>query len=109
LKDLCKDEAMGMWIELGIFIVVILFALHQIRDVRREQRKREASRSEAVGPKNRADEEKKLKNMFGISSNIGLSLRRNDNAGQNLSLGGLHKMPSAGLNAAGLMSVETIL
>jgi hypothetical protein len=58
LKDLCKDEAMGMWIELGIFIVVILFALHQIRDVRREQRKREASRSEAVGPKNRADEEK---------------------------------------------------
>ena len=49
---------MGMWIELGIFILVILFALHQIRDVRREQRKREASRSEALGPKNEADEGK---------------------------------------------------
>ena len=49
---------MGMWIELGIFIVVILFALHQIRDVRREQRKREASRREAPGPKNEADEGK---------------------------------------------------
>jgi hypothetical protein len=52
---------------------------------------------------------KKYKNMFGISSNIRLSLRRNDNAGQNLSLGDFHKMPSAGLDAAGLMSVETIL
>ena len=37
---------MGMWIELGIFISVILFAMHQISDVRREQRKREALRSE---------------------------------------------------------------
>lgn len=49
---------MGMWIELGIFLIVILFALHQIRDVRREQRKREASRGEPVGPKNGADEGK---------------------------------------------------
>ncbi|MEY3721352.1 MAG: hypothetical protein RL618_1871 [Pseudomonadota bacterium] len=49
---------MGMWIELGIFIVVILFALHQIRDVRREQRKREVSRSEVFEPKNGADEGK---------------------------------------------------
>jgi hypothetical protein len=31
---------MGMWIEMGIFVLVILFALHQIRDVKREQRKR---------------------------------------------------------------------
>jgi len=29
-----------MWIELGLFIVVMLFAIHQIRDVRKEQRKR---------------------------------------------------------------------
>ena len=29
-----------MWIEMGIFVLVILFALHQIRDVKREQRKR---------------------------------------------------------------------
>ena len=29
-----------MWIEMGIFVLVILFALHQIRHVKREQRKR---------------------------------------------------------------------
>lgn len=47
---------MGMWIELGIFIVVILFAMHQISDVRREQRKREASRNQQDQAKNRADD-----------------------------------------------------
>jgi hypothetical protein len=31
---------MGMWIEMGIFVLVILFGVHQIRDVKREQRKR---------------------------------------------------------------------
>lgn len=35
---------MGMWIELGIFVLVIAFALHQIRDVRREQAKRAKER-----------------------------------------------------------------
>jgi hypothetical protein len=29
-----------MWIELGIFILVLLFSIHQIRNVRNEQRKR---------------------------------------------------------------------
>jgi hypothetical protein len=29
-----------MWIELGIFFLVLLFGIHQIRDVRKEQRKR---------------------------------------------------------------------
>ena len=47
---------MGMWIELGIFIIVILFAMHQIRDVRREQRKRAAERAEQISAKNGADE-----------------------------------------------------
>ncbi len=47
---------MGMWIELGIFILVILFAMHQIRDVRREQRKREAARREQDGIKIGADD-----------------------------------------------------
>jgi len=47
---------MGMWIELGIFIIVILFAMHQIRDVRREQRKRKTVTSEQSGPENGADE-----------------------------------------------------
>ena len=29
-----------MWIELGIFILVLIFGIHQIRVVRHEQRKR---------------------------------------------------------------------
>lgn len=29
-----------MWIELGLFFLVMIFAIHQIRDVRKEQRKR---------------------------------------------------------------------
>ncbi len=40
---------MGMWIELGIFLIVIAFAIHQIRDVRREQRKRAAERAAQRG------------------------------------------------------------
>jgi len=31
---------MGMWIEMGIFFLVILFAFHQILDLKLEQRKR---------------------------------------------------------------------
>jgi ABC-type nickel/cobalt efflux system permease component RcnA len=31
-----------MWIELGIFVLVIAFALWQIHDVKQERRKREA-------------------------------------------------------------------
>ena len=44
---------MGMWIELGIFIIVIAFAIHQIRDVRREQRKRKEQNT----PQDRANTE----------------------------------------------------
>jgi hypothetical protein len=35
-----------MWIELGIFILVLIFGIYQIRDVRNEQRKR-AERAQA--------------------------------------------------------------
>ena len=31
---------MGMWIELGIFLLVLLFGVHQIWDGKKEQRKR---------------------------------------------------------------------
>jgi ABC-type nickel/cobalt efflux system permease component RcnA len=37
---------MGMWIELGIFVLVLLFGLHQIWDVKREQRKRLQQKSD---------------------------------------------------------------
>ncbi len=42
---------MGMWIELGIFIVVMVFALQQIREVRREQaRRRQAREAQSQAP-----------------------------------------------------------
>ena len=37
---------MGMWIELGIFVLVLLFGVHQIWDVRREQRKRQLKKGD---------------------------------------------------------------
>ena len=37
---------MGMWIELGIFVLVLLFGLHQIWDVKLEQRKRSQQKSD---------------------------------------------------------------
>lgn len=36
---------MGIWIELGIFAVVIVFALWQLHDVRQEKLKRERARA----------------------------------------------------------------
>ena len=32
---------MGMWIELGVFGLVFVFAWHQLRDLKRERLKRE--------------------------------------------------------------------
>lgn len=37
---LIKIKRGTMWIELGIFFLVLMFGIHQIRDVRKEQRKR---------------------------------------------------------------------
>ena len=35
---------MGLWIELGIFGLVFLFAIHQMRDLKKEKQRREAAR-----------------------------------------------------------------
>lgn len=39
---------MYLWLELGIFVLVILFALQQIREVRREQAKRRRPPNDAT-------------------------------------------------------------
>jgi hypothetical protein len=41
---------MGIWIELGIFVIVLAFGLWQIHDVGLERRKREAQRQAAPAP-----------------------------------------------------------
>ena len=33
---------MGIWIELGVFLLVLVFAWHQLRDLKKERAKRQA-------------------------------------------------------------------
>jgi len=47
---------MGMWIEMGIFGLVLVFGIWQIRDVAQERRKREAQKS-AAKPATEAQDE----------------------------------------------------
>ena len=35
---------MGIWIELGVFMLVFVFAAHQMHDLKKEKKKREAVR-----------------------------------------------------------------
>jgi hypothetical protein len=46
---------MGMWIELGIFVLVLAFGLWQIHDVGQERRKREAQKKDVDMPPNSAE------------------------------------------------------
>lgn len=41
---------MGIWIELGIFVLVLAFGLWQIHDVGQERRKRSAQRKNEEPP-----------------------------------------------------------
>jgi len=41
---------MGIWIELGVFLLVFVFAIHQFNDLKQEKRKREAARKDMTAP-----------------------------------------------------------
>jgi hypothetical protein len=43
---LSRESAMGMWIELGVFFLVLLFAVHQMLDLKKEKRKREQKKEQ---------------------------------------------------------------
>ena len=49
---MCEDQApiwgmgMGIWIELGVFALVFVFAIHQRHDLKKEKAKREAARQQ---------------------------------------------------------------
>jgi len=36
---------MGIWIELGVFLLVFVFAAHQMHDLKKEKKKREAKKA----------------------------------------------------------------
>ena len=42
----CGGMDMGIWIELGIFALVFVFAIHQWHDLKKEKVKREAARQQ---------------------------------------------------------------
>jgi hypothetical protein len=46
---------MGIWIELGIFLLVFVFALHQFYDLKKERLKRERERLRKDAQGERAD------------------------------------------------------
>ncbi len=46
---------MGIWIELGIFLLVFVFALHQFHDLKKERLKRERERESKDDPGERSD------------------------------------------------------
>lgn len=37
---------MGIWVELGVFLLVFIFGVHQLVDLKREKQKREQRREE---------------------------------------------------------------
>jgi hypothetical protein len=41
---------MGIWIELGVFALVFVFAIHQWHDLKKEKAKREAARQKTDPP-----------------------------------------------------------
>jgi hypothetical protein len=47
---------MGIWIELGIFLLVFVFALHQFHDLKKERLKRERARKEEQAQADGANE-----------------------------------------------------
>ena len=42
-----KETQMGIWLELGVFALVFLFAIHQFHDLKQEKKKRELLRQQA--------------------------------------------------------------
>jgi hypothetical protein len=52
LSELSRIQArryqMGMWIELGVFGLVFVFAWHQLRDLKKERLKREKQQVQAA-------------------------------------------------------------
>jgi hypothetical protein len=39
---------MGIWIELGVFLLVFVFAAHQMHDLKKEKRKREEEKEKDI-------------------------------------------------------------
>jgi hypothetical protein len=50
---LIASENIGMWIEFGLFCLVLVFSLHQFYDLKKEKQKREAAKKQGLGLNNK--------------------------------------------------------
>ena len=48
---------MGIWVELGVFLLVFIFGAHQLVDLKRERQKREQRREEQQKAEQQKSEE----------------------------------------------------
>jgi hypothetical protein len=48
-----KELKLGIWIELGVFLLVFVFAIHQFYDLKQEKKKRELKQAEAASEKDK--------------------------------------------------------
>jgi len=48
---------MGMWVEMGVFALVFVFAIHQFHDLKQEKLKRERKQAEEAAKNNNGSPE----------------------------------------------------
>jgi hypothetical protein len=53
-----QESHMGMWIEMGVFALVFVFAIHQFHDLKQEKRKRERKQAEEAAQNNNGSPER---------------------------------------------------
>ena len=55
---------MGIWVELGVFLLVFIFGAHQLVDLKRERQKREQRREEQQKAEQQKAEQQKIEQPF---------------------------------------------
>lgn len=55
---------MGIWVELGVFLLVFIFGAHQLMDLKRERQKREQRREEQQKAEQQKAEQQRIEQPF---------------------------------------------
>lgn len=55
---------MGIWVELGVFLLVFIFGAHQLVDLKREKQKREQRREEQQKAEQQKAEQQRIEQPF---------------------------------------------
>jgi len=54
----------GIWVELGVFLLVFIFGAHQLVDLKREKQKREQRREEQQKEEQQKEEQQRIEQPF---------------------------------------------